>query len=110
MPEATTDSIFAVISEELGFIGSLAVIGLFLGIILVCFQIAARCSNRYYQLLAAGIASWLGAQTLLNLAAMVALVPLTGIPLPFISYGGSALVAAMAGIGLLVNIARVENL
>jgi cell division protein FtsW len=110
LPEATTDSIFAVIGEETGFIGGVVLIGLLLALVLAAFQIAHLASNRYHQLLAAGIASWLAAQTMLNLAAMVALVPLTGIPLPFVSYGGSALVAALSSIGLLVNIARTEKI
>lgn len=110
LPEATTDSIFAVIGEEIGFIGGVIIIALLLALVLFSFQIARQASTRYHQLLAAGIASWLGAQTLLNLAAMVALVPLTGIPLPFVSYGGSALVAAMTGIGLLLNIANTEKI
>ena len=106
LPEATTDSIFAVIAEELGFIGSLAFLGLFIFIIYRGFKIAKEAPDRFSQLLALGISSWLGIQICINLAAMVALIPLTGVPLPFISYGGSSLVIALVGIGILLNISK----
>lgn len=109
LPEATTDSIFAVIAEETGFIGGLVVIGLFLALVINVFQLAAKCQSRFNQLLAAGIGCWISSQVILNLSAMAALVPLTGIPLPFISYGGSSLVTTLTGIGLLINIARTET-
>lgn len=106
LPESMTDSIFAIIAEEIGFLG-VSVLILFL---LFClwrgFNIAKAAPDRFGQLLAAGITSWLGIQIFINLAAMVALIPLTGVPLPFISYGGSSLVVAMSGIGILLNISR----
>ncbi len=110
LPEATTDSIFAVIAEEVGFLGSMIVIGLFLALIVNIFQLAKKCQNRFNQLLASGIGCWLASQVILNLSAMAALVPLTGIPLPFISYGGSSLVTTLTGIGLLINISRTERI
>ncbi|PIU03154.1 putative lipid II flippase FtsW [Candidatus Shapirobacteria bacterium CG08_land_8_20_14_0_20_39_18] len=106
LPEATTDSIFAVIAEELGFIGALVLIGLFLIIIWRGFKIAVETPDRFGQLLAVGITSWIGIQMVVNLAAMVSLIPLTGVPLPFVSYGGSSLVINLAGIGILLNISR----
>lgn len=106
LPEATTDSIFAVIAEELGFIGSLILILLLLGLIILAFKIAAQSTNRFNQLLATGIAGWISVQFLLNLSAMVALVPLTGIPLPLISYGGSSLISTLVAIGVLTSIAK----
>jgi cell division protein FtsW len=106
LPEAPTDSIFAVIAEEVGFVGSLVLIFFLLYLIFLLFRISQSCSDRYGQLLAGAIAFWLGWQSLLNLAAMVALVPLTGIPLPFISYGGSSLIVNLAAVGIIMNIAR----
>ncbi len=109
LPEATTDSIFAIIGEELGFIGAAVVILLLLAVIYQGFKIAQSAPDRFGQLLAGGITSWLGLQVLVNLAAMVALVPLTGVPLPFISYGGSSLVASLAGVGILLNISKNQG-
>lgn len=106
IPEVTTDSIFAVIGEELGFIGGLFLITLFSILIYRGFKIAANCTDRFGQILAGGITCWLGAQAIINLGAMVSLFPLTGVPLPFISYGGSALVANLAAIGILLNISK----
>lgn len=109
LPEPATDSIFAIIGEELGFLGAIILIGAFLFLIWRGFQIAATTTDPFGKLLAIGITSWIGAQVFLNLAAMVALVPLTGIPLPFVSYGGSALVVSLAGIGTLLNISKHNN-
>jgi cell division protein FtsW len=106
LPEVTTDSIFAIIAEELGFIGASVVILIFLAILLKGFLIVKRAKPGFSQLLAGGIVGWIGIQTLINLAAMVALVPLTGLPLPFISYGGSSLIVSLAAIGILLNISR----
>jgi len=106
LPEANTDSIFAIIGEELGFIGSVAIIGLFLIIIWRGFRIAKRAPDAFGRMLALGIASWIAIQAGINLAAMVALVPLTGIPLPFVSYGGSSLIVLLLSMGILLNISR----
>lgn len=106
LPEASTDSIFAIIGEELGFVGVSIVILLFSALIFKGFSIALKAPSRFGQLLAAGITSWLGIQTIINLGAVVALLPLTGAPLVFISYGGSSLIVAFIGIGILLNISR----
>lgn len=106
LPEVTTDSIFAVIAEEVGFVGAVTLILLFLLLIYRGFHIARSCPDSFGRLLATGIVSLIGFQALVNLAAMVALVPLTGVPLPFISYGGSSLVVTLAGIGILLNISK----
>jgi cell division protein FtsW len=106
LPAVMTDSIFAVIGEELGFIGGAAILLAFLFIIWRGFKIAQGAPDRFGQLLAVGITAWIGLQALINLAAMVALVPLTGVPLPFISYGGSSLVVTLAGMGILINISK----
>ncbi len=106
LPESTTDSIFAVIGEELGFLGGVALIALFTYFIHLGFAIAERTQDKFARTLAGGITSWFAVQVVLNLASMVALTPLTGIPLPLVSYGGSALVTMLSGIGLLINISH----
>lgn len=106
LPAATTDSIFAVIAEEMGFVIGLIVIMAFFFIIWRGILIAKEASDRFGQLLAVGITSWIGMQSLINLAAMVALVPLTGVPLPFISYGGSSMVVTLTAIGILLNVSK----
>jgi cell division protein FtsW len=106
LPAVTTDSIFAVIAEELGFIGAAAILIVFLILIWRGMKIAKEAPDEFGKLLAVGITSWIGFQALVNLSAMVALVPLTGVPLPFISYGGSSLVLSLTAMGILVNIAK----
>lgn len=106
IPEVTTDSIFSVVANELGFVGATILIILFLILVIRGFQIAIHTNDKFGKLLAVGISSWIGIQTLINLAGMVALLPLTGVPLPFISYGGSSLVATVIGVSLLLNISR----
>lgn len=106
LPEANTDSIFAIIGEELGFVGAVAVIGLILLLIWRGFRIAKYSKDTFGKLLSLGIASWIAIQAGVNLGAMVALVPLTGIPLPFISYGGSSLTVLLIAIGILLNVSR----
>lgn len=106
IPEVTTDSIFAVVGNELGFIGATLLIILFLVIVIRGFQIAKHTNDKFGRLLAAGISTWIGVQTFINLAGMVALLPLTGVPLPFISYGGSSLVSTVVGVALLLNISK----
>jgi len=108
LPQVTTDSIFAIIAEEVGFFGASLVILLLFAIVLRAFRIARLAPDNFSRLLATGIASWIGLQVLINIAAMLALVPLTGVPLPFISYGGSSLIVILAGIGLLLNISRFQ--
>lgn len=109
LPEATTDSIFAVVGEELGFIGGVALILAFLYYLSLIFKVAAREHDKFSSSLVAGIGAWIGLQVCLNLAAMVALTPLTGIPLPLVSYGGSALVTMLAGVGLVLSAARHQK-
>ncbi len=106
LPENTTDSIFAIIAEEFGFIGSTVLIILFVIIIWRGFIIAAKAKDTFGKLLAGGIISFLAIQMIINLGAQTALLPLTGIPLPFVSYGGSALVVDLCAIGILLNIGK----
>ena len=101
-----TDFIFSVLGEELGFIGGVILIGLFATLAVRGFKIAERASDNFGKNLAVGITSLLTIQAIVNLSSMVALLPLTGVPLPFISYGGSALVANLTAIGILLNISR----
>lgn len=106
LPEAHTDSIFAIISEELGFLGSLVLIILLFFLIYKAFKVANKAKDRFGQLLAGAIFSLIALQVIINLGGMVALLPLTGIPLPFISYGGSSLLVSFALMGILINIAK----
>ncbi|MBF8249941.1 MAG: Cell division protein FtsW [Candidatus Levybacteria bacterium] len=106
LPESTTDSIFAIIAEELGFVGAVALILFFIFIIFRCFRIAVNSRDNFGKLLAGGITTFLAIQTIINLAAQTVLVPLTGIPLPFISYGGSSLIVDLAAVGILLNISK----
>ncbi len=110
LPEASTDSIFAIVAEETGFVGSVFLLALFALYIYFGYQIICKTlPGSYEHLLAAGIVMWLGMQILLNVAAIVALVPLTGIPLPFFSYGGSALVMVLFVTGILIGIGRQSS-
>ena len=105
LPEAHTDMIFAVIGEELGLFGSALVIAAFGVFAVAGFRIALRCRDPFGKLLAAGLTALICGQAALNLAAVLGIAPLTGIPLPFVSYGGSSLVVLLAGVGILLNIA-----
>jgi cell division protein FtsW len=109
LPEANTDSIFAIIGEEIGFVGAFSVILLFLFIIWRGFRVAARAPDPFAQLLALGLSSWVAVQTLINLGAMVRLLPLTGVPLPFISYGGSSLILLLVAMGIVLNISTYRK-
>jgi len=106
LPENVTDSIFAIIAEEFGFIGSAFLIIILALIIWRGFYIAMRVKDPFGRFLATGIMSYIGIQMIINLAAMTALIPLTGVPLPFISYGGSALIIDLASIGIILNISK----
>lgn len=106
LPESYTDSIFAIIGEEIGFLGSVVVIFFLFFIIWRGFEISLRAPDKLGQLLAGGITSLIAVQVAVNLGSNVALLPLTGVPLPFISYGGSSLTILLAGIGILLNISK----
>lgn len=110
LPENSTDSIFAIIAEELGLMGASVLIGVFLIVIWRGFYIAMNAKDNFGKLLAGGIITFLAAQILLNLASQTALLPLTGVPLPFISYGGSALIINLASIGILLNISKQRKI
>lgn len=109
LPEAATDSIFAIVGEEVGFLGGFLIVSLLFYLVFIAFKVSMRAPDTFGKVLAAGIATWISAQILLNLGSMTALVPLTGVPLPFFSYGGTALIMTLAGIGILLNISRSES-
>jgi len=108
LPAPHTDSIFAVIGEELGFVGATLVVLLYVVLVMRGLQIARRAPDLYGALLASGITIWIAAKALLNIAVMTAVLPATGAPLPFVSFGGSSLVVLMGGAGLLLSVARVN--
>jgi cell division protein FtsW len=110
LPEATTDSIFAIIAEEIGFVGVVILLSIFLFVVYRGFYIALRAKDAFGKLLAAGITSFIGIQAVVNLGAQTALLPLTGVPLPFISYGGSAMIVNLVSIGILLNISRQSSI
>ena len=104
LPEVATDSIFAIIGEELGFLGASIIVVAFLILIWRGLKIAERAPDKFGKLLAGGITGIVGIQAMVNLCTMVGLLPLTGVPLPFISYGGSSLTILLLGMGILINI------
>jgi len=106
LPQAHSDSIFAIIAEELGFIRAGLVVALFVFIGMRGFAIAKNAPDRFSQLLSVGLTSWILIQVFINLFAMLGIIPLTGVPLPFISAGGSSLVVTLAAVGILLNISK----
>jgi cell division protein FtsW len=109
LPFPHTDSIFAVIGEELGLLGSFSVLALFVFLIYRGFTIARYAPDMLGSLLAAGVTCWIAYDALLNIAVMTAVIPPTGVPLPFISFGGSSLVATLAGVGLMLSVSRASQ-
>lgn len=105
LPEPQTDFIMAIISEELGFIGVAIILICLLLIIIRSFRVAQKCTDPFGSLIAIGIASLFGVQTFINVGGMSGVIPLTGVPLPFVSYGGSSLLANLLAMGILLNIA-----
>jgi len=106
LPFPYTDSIFPVIGEELGFIGCALIVILFLFLAFRGFRLARRTPDLYGALLATGITTWLILQAMINIGANTGTIPYTGVPLPFISFGGSSLVVSLAAVGVLLNISR----
>jgi cell division protein FtsW len=105
LPEAHTDFIFAIIGEELGFIATCMVVAMFLGILVCGMLISFRAADPFGRLLAFGMTMLISLQTVINVGVVTGCLPTKGLPLPFISYGGSSLVASMAAIGILLNVA-----
>jgi cell division protein FtsW len=105
LPEAHTDMIFAIIGEELGLVGATALIAAYTTFAYVGLRIALRCRDPFGKALAAGLTMLVCGQAAINIAAVMGLAPLTGIPLPFVSYGGSSLIVTLSVVGILLNIA-----
>lgn len=110
LPEPVGDSIFAVIGEEVGFIGAMILVTLFVMLALRSIKVAKNAPDMFGRLVATGITMWITMQAFINISANIALVPLTGIPLPFISYGGTSLVFLLSAIGILLNISKQSNM
>ncbi|MDP9069048.1 MAG: putative lipid II flippase FtsW [Actinomycetota bacterium] len=106
IPNAHTDFIFAILGEEMGLLGTLTVLGLFGFITYLGVRIARRARDRFGMLVASGITIWIGVQALVNIGAVTATMPITGVPLPLVSFGGSSLVVSLVAMGILTNIAR----
>ncbi|WP_017541520.1 rod shape-determining protein RodA [Nocardiopsis halophila] len=104
VPEQHTDFIFTVAGEELGFVGGIAVIGLLALMLLRILRIAAGCEQPYGRLVCVGVAAWFAFQSFINIGMTLGITPITGIPLPFVSYGGSATIANMAAVGLVLGV------
>ncbi len=106
VPSAHTDGIFAILGEEVGFIGCVVVLLLYAGLVYRAARIAQRAPDSFGQLLAVGTMCWIAYQTLINLGGITWSIPLTGIPLPFLSYGGSSIAATLGAIGILLSVSR----
>ncbi|MEW6155456.1 MAG: putative lipid II flippase FtsW [Actinomycetota bacterium] len=106
LPNAHTDFIYAIIGEELGLVGTILVLALFLAFTVLGVKVALRAPDRFGTLLAAGVTGWVAGQALINMGAVTGRLPVTGVPLPFVSFGGSSLVVTMAAAGLLMSVSR----
>ena len=106
LPEPVSDSIFAVFAEEVGFIGAFLLVALFLAFAWRALLIARKTEDMFARLVAVGITAWITTQAFVNIGSMIGILPLTGIPLPFISYGGSALAVELLALGILLNISK----
>lgn len=106
LPNQRTDFIFAIIGEETGLLGSLLLVGLFVALAVVGIRAACRAPDRFGGILAAGITAWVVGQAVINIGAVVGLLPVTGVPLPFVSFGGSSLIIVMGAFGVLCNVAK----
>jgi cell division protein FtsW len=110
LPEPVGDSIFAIICEEAGFLGGVFLVMLFVFLAFRGLKIARNAPDRFSRLMATGIVSWIVFQAFINISAISGLIPLTGVPLPFISYGGTSIIFLMAGVGILLNISKYAEI
>jgi len=106
LPNPHTDFIFSIIGEEFGLVGTLVVVGLFVAFLATATKIIGQCPNDVYRLLAIGVTTWITLEALLNIASVVGFWAITGVPLPFFSYGGSSLIMELCAVGLLINVAN----
>jgi cell division protein FtsW len=109
IPGSHTDGVFAIIGEELGFIGAMGVVVLFVVLVFRGFRVVLNARDDFGALLATGIVSWIAMQALINVGGITRAMPMTGIPMPFLSYGGSALAALLAAVGVLLSVSRYAN-
>jgi cell division protein FtsW len=105
LPNAHSDFVFAILGEELGLAGALVVLALFGALLYAGIRIAVSAPDPFGRLLAAGVTGWIGLQTIVNLGAVTGLLPITGVPLPFLSFGGTALVVTLGGVGVVASVA-----
>lgn len=110
LPEAANDSIFAIVSEKFGFIGATGVVGLFVLMFRRIKYTAERAPNDYARFLVSGILIWLSVQMIINVGAMLGLIPLKGITLPFVSYGGTSIIFVMAAVGIVFHVSKYTDL
>ncbi len=108
LPEPYNDFIFAIIGEELGLVGTLTIIGLYVGLAVIGMRIVSRTDDFFVRIVTAGICSWVLVQAIINIGAVIGMLPVIGVPLPFVSSGGSSLVTGMLAIGVLLSFARNE--
>jgi len=106
IPNAHTDFIFSILGEEMGLLGTLTVLGLFAFIVYLGIRTARQARDRFGMFVASGITIWIGVQAMINIGAVTATMPITGVPLPLVSFGGSSLVVSLVAMGILTNIAR----
>ncbi|HVC67307.1 MAG TPA: putative lipid II flippase FtsW [Acidimicrobiales bacterium] len=109
LPNAHTDFIFSVVGEELGLVGAVCILALFFALAWYGFRVAGRAPDRFGSLVAVGVTVWITSQAVINIGAVIGVLPVTGIPLPFVSFGGSSLVITLAAVGILLNIAMQER-
>lgn len=109
LPEAHNDFIFSVIGEELGFVGSTIFLAVFVLFLWRCMLVGLRCKDKFGLLVAVGIVTMFGLQTLINIGGVTGTIPITGIPIPFVSYGGSSLLVSMVCVGILLSVSRENN-
>lgn len=110
VPEAANDSIFAIMAEKFGFVGMMVVFGIYGTLLLRILGIAQRAPNHYLQLIASGVFAWIAVQAFVNIGAMLSIMPLTGVTLPFLSFGGTSLIFTMAALGVVFNISKYTTL
>lgn len=110
LPEVQGDSVFAIMAEELGFIMTLIFLAAMALLVWKCFQVARKASDTFGAFIAIGVGTWIAVQTFANVASMTGLMPITGVTLPFVSYGNSAMVSLFAGLGLISSVSRMGNM
>jgi cell division protein FtsW len=109
VPGAHTDGVFAILGEELGFLGLMFILGLFTFFLFRALRVTLKTTDQFGMLLGIGIIAWISSQALINIGGITRTIPLTGVPLPFLSYGGSSLITVMAAVGILLSVSRFSG-